>query len=263
MPSVITIPDSDSFNWIIVPATRCIQTVADGAKLSGLLQRSVSALAGQDALLERLDAFLKLAGKHLPTEDVDAAAGPTWPQLAKDLVASGLHEIHAPGIIALWASLEVTVEDTATLILVNNSQALQDFVTLGLKPSKSWVTPLDEATARRVFNRFEQYSREARSISQAYAHILHVLGVDISVPTQVLEQLTELNYVRNCILHRGGIVDARVVQEAPQSGLSPGDVVRVTQESYLRYYDAVGAFAHAILVGTLAGRHARYKPPVA
>jgi hypothetical protein len=67
----------------------------------------------------------------------------------------------------------------------------------------------------------------------------------------------ELNYVRNCVLHRGGVVDARVVAEAPNSGLAVGDVIRIVQEDYLRYFRAVGSFAQELLKGAIASRHAR------
>lgn len=261
MSSLPTIPASDSYNWVIVPVTRCIQSVADGARLSGLLQRAVASLASQEALLCQLEALLRLMGKDVPVAEEGSIPAAGWTQWAKELIDSGLHEVHAPGVIALWASLEVTVEDTVTLILVNDAQALADVVAAGVRPSQSWPRPLDESNARRVFARFEQVSRGTRSIAQAYAHMLQVLGVHASVPPHVLETVAELNYVRNCILHRGGIVDSRASQEAPKIGLSVGDTVRVERDDYLRYFGAVGAFAQQVLEGAIASRHARWKPP--
>jgi hypothetical protein len=261
MPSLPTVPDSDSYNWIIVPVTRCIQAVADGAKLSGLLQRAVSNLAHQEVILGQLEAFLRLAGKDVPAVGGDAVPAAGWVQWAKELMDSGLHEVHAPGVIALWASLEVMVEDTATLILVNDAQALGDVVATGVKASPNWPRPLDESNARRAFSRFEQVSRGTRSIGQAYAHMMQVLGVHVNVRPGILETIAELNYVRNCILHRGGIVDPRVSQEAPRIGLSVGETVRIGREDYLRYFGAVGAFAQQVLEGAIASRHARWKQP--
>lgn len=259
MSSTPSIPDSNSYNWVIVPATRCVQAVAEGARLSGLLQRAVGALANQESLLIKIEAFLKLAGKDVHESDVALDEKNSWTTWAKDLLAGGLHEVHAPGIIALWATLEVAVEDTATLILINDGQAVINAVQAGLKIPSKWLQPFDETTARRAFARFEQVARESRSIADAYAYILQVLGVKVSVQSTVLEKLSELNYVRNCILHRGGIVDGRGSVEAPRLALCTGDSIRVTKETYLEYFSAVGEFAQQILEATIKSRHARWK----
>lgn len=261
MPTIHTIPDSDSYNWIIVPITRCVQSVSDGAKMSGLLQRAVSVLANQDILLNQVEALLKAIGTGSQyTEDLPTSE-PIWVQWSRELIDNGLHELHVPGIIALWASLEVAVEDTAVLILLEDAQALIDASLAGVKLPSSCPTPLDESNARRIFARFEQVSRGTRSIAQAYAHILQTLGVSTSVAPEILETLAELNYVRNCILHRGGVVDSRVSLEAPKAGLAVGDVVHVSEQDYSRYFNAVGSFALEILNGTIASRHARWKVP--
>jgi hypothetical protein len=63
---------------------------------------------------------------------------------ANELLEDDLHAIHVPGIIALWASLEVAVEDTATLILVNDRKAVDDVVKAGSSVPSSWPLPLDE-----------------------------------------------------------------------------------------------------------------------
>lgn len=259
MPAVHTIPDSDAYNWIIAPATRCIQAVAEGAKLSGLLQRAVMALAEQEPMLNRLEALLGAMGAGGSLGDSRPNAKSSWTQWSNELIKNDLHELHVPGVIALWASLEVAVEDTATLILLNDPQAQIDAVQAGVKLPPKCPVPADELNARRIFARFEQVARETRSIAQAYAHVLQTLGVSASAASEIFETLAELNYVRNCLLHRGGIVDSRVRLEAPNAGLAIGDVIHVTQQDYLRYFNAVGTFAQEILNGTLASRHARWK----
>ncbi len=260
MPTTPSIPDSDSFNWIIVPATRCVQVVADGAKLSGLLQRAVMALADQEPMLQRLEALLTAIGAGASVAAMGPVAQPNWTTWANDLIQNDLHDIHVPGIIALWTSLEVAVEDTVTLILVNDPQAVVDAVLAGMKAPPKNSPPLDEDTARRAFSQLERIARQTRSVAEAYAHVLTVLGVNLSVPHDVSEVLAELNYVRNCLLHRGGTVDSRVTREAPSSGLAVGDMVHFTYEGYQRYFRAVGAFAQAMLEAAIASRHGRWKP---
>lgn len=259
MPTTPSIPDSDSFNWIIVSATRCVQVVADGAKLSGLLQRAVMALADQEPMLQRLQALLTAMGAGASVAAMGPVAQPNWTTWANDLIRNDLHQIHVPGIIALWTSLEVAVEDTATLILVNDPQAVVDAVPAGMKSLPKSSPPLDEDTARRAFSQLERTARQTRSVAEAYAHVLAVLGMNLSIPSDVCEVLSELNYVRNCLLHRGGTVDSRVAREAPNSGLAVGDVVHFTHDGYQRYFRAVGAFAQAMVEAAVASRHGRWK----
>ena len=259
MPSIKTIPDSDAFNWIIGPSTRCIQSVADGANLAGLLKRAVICLSVQESLLNKVEVLLKAVTNNTQITEAPPSTESMWTTWSKELIAKDLHAIHVPGIIALWASLEVAVEDTATLVLVNDLQSLDDAVLAGFKLPSGFTKPPGESYARRVFARMEQVSRGTRSIAEAYAHILQVLGVSTSVAPEDFETLAELNYVRNCILHRGGVVDRRVTEEAPNSGLAVGDFVHIAEERYLRYYKSVGSFAQQMLEGSIASRHTRYK----
>lgn len=259
MPTTDTIPHSDAYNWIISPITRCIMAVGNTEQMSGLLQRAVIALADQKPMAQRLEGLLRGLGASHLLKSVEENARPNWSDKAAELLENELHEVHVPMIIALWASLEVAVEDTATLILLNDTQALADVVQAGVKVPSKCSLPLDDFNARRVFNRLEQFSRKTRNIAQGYAHALYVLGVPSTIESTVFATLAELNYVRNCILHRGGIVDSRVTLEAPSSGLAVGNEIRVRQEQFSRYYKAVGSFATEILKGTIDSRHARYK----
>jgi len=69
----------------------------------------------------------------------------------------------------------------------------------------------------------------------AHCHILKTLGILLSIDAAAHEELSELNYVRNCLLHRGGIVDDGVATEAPNLGLATGASVHIGQASYLAY----------------------------
>jgi hypothetical protein len=261
MIAVRTIPDSECYNWIIVPATRCVQAVTDGMRLYGMLQRAVSAPGSQEAILNQVEALLRAMGGKDQSDKIPPSPESGLTKWSRELIDNDLHELHVPGAIALWASLEVAIEDTAVLILLNDPKAQIDASLAGVKLPSRLSVPLDESGARRIFARFEQVSRGTRNISQAYVHILETLGISTSVTPTVLNTVAELNYIRNCILHRGGVVDSRVNEEAPESGLVVGDILHIVQEDYFRYYRAVGSFAQEMLEGTIASRHARWKSP--
>jgi hypothetical protein len=261
MPTTPTIPNAAVHNWIISPATRCILAVGEGARIGGLLHRALIVIAGQESVLHLAHKFAKISGQAEEPILRLLAEQPGLTAWSKEILNNDLHEINVSSVISLWASLEVAVEDTATLVLQNDAQSLADLIAIGVKPPKEATShPLDESTARRVFTRAEQVSRgNGRSIAEAYQHVLTTIGVPVSVASLVLAKLAELNYVRNCLLHRGGVVDAKVVQEAPQLGLAPGDQVLVGKQAYIDYFDAVGEFAKSLLSGAMNSRHAKWR----
>ena len=259
MQTPSTIPNSDAYNWIIAPAGRCALAVGDGARVGALLHRAIIALANQGPLLNAALHITKSAGRDNEAIQRLLAEQPTLEAWAKELLDGDLHQFHTSGIVFLWASLEVAVEDTAVLILLRDPSTIRTLAELGLKLPAKLSTPLTEVDARRIFSRFERLGPGSRTVSEAYCQMLETLGLSLAVDQEVHDKLTELNYVRNCILHRGGVVDDRVTREAPKLGVAPGDALHIGQSSYLDYYDAVGKFAVALINAAIKSRHVRTK----
>jgi len=259
MATSSTIPDSDVYNWIIAPAARCGIAIGEDARIGGLLKRAMAALANQGPMLALGFKALKDAGKDTTTIERLLAEQPGLAAWAKELLDADLHALHTSGVIALWASLEVAVEDTAVLILLRDPTAVPLVAGSGVKLPANLSSPLIEADARRIFVRFDRLASGTRRVSEAYCQILETLGLSLDVDAITHDKLAELNYVRNCILHRGGIVDERVKTEAPGLGLESGAPVHIGQESYLAYFDAARIFAVALLGAAVKSRHIRTK----
>jgi hypothetical protein len=172
---------------------------------------------------------------------------------------SDLHDLHFTGVISLWTSLEVAVEDTAILILVNDQMMLPNLQAEGFKFSKNASSTSTEAEARRVYVQLERQLRGSDSKVAAFCRVLQKLGVDLQLAFDAEEKIRELNFVRNCLLHRGGTVDDLVNTEAPALKLAVGESIRVGRKAYLSYYDAVSTFAKALLQAAVQSRHVRTK----
>ena len=54
---------------------------------------------------------------------------------------------------------------------------------------------------------------------------------------------------RNCLIHRGGRVDARTKREAPSLAIEDGGLLRISSERYLVYHEAVAELMLALLLG--------------
>lgn len=259
-----TIPDSDAFNWVIGPATQCVRLIAEENRIASLVQRAIVALSHQGPLLhvmrQRLiEANLDAQAINRLIHEQEAGLG----QWANDLMSQDFEPIIKHGIIGMWVALEVAVEDTAVLVLMKDKTALKLLENAGVKLPLQLSSPLTEADARRAYRRLETYSRKDRSVASGYSHLLSILGISVSLSPDVVSSLAELNYVRNCFLHRAGITDERSNVEAPALSLALGAQIKVSSKMYLHYYDVVACFAQALLAGVLSSSYVLTRPQAA
>lgn len=254
-----TIPDADAVNWIIGPAGRCVSYASEETRVAAVLQRSLVVLSGLDPFLGLARHALGATGK--PTRAIDSllteqkTLGP-W---SKELLDVKLHPINSHALIGLWTAVEVAVEDTACLILMKDPEALEKVIRAGVRWQKSSAASIDEQVSRKVYARFERLTRKTQSVGEAYCQMLSTLGVPLSLDVETLLTLAEINYVRNCLLHRGGIADQRSTVEALRLNLQVGQEIRVTSELYQRYFQAVGEFAQAFLKATIESKYVQTK----
>lgn len=248
------IAGADSFNWVIAPAGRCVSLVAEETHTAALVQRGLIALAHQGPLLESARRELARAqgseGAIVALIAEQSALGKS----AKELIDVDFHPINAHGIVGLWVAIEVAVEDTAVLILLKDPSATSLVQAAGVKVKASDSLSVD--AAREIYHRLERQSRKDLRVAGAYCRLLSLLGVSVTLSAEVEEVLSELNYVRNCLLHRGGVADNKAKAEAPNLNVVSGEHIKIATPRYLRYFDAVKHFATALLSGAVASRHA-------
>lgn len=254
-----SIPNSDAFNWVIGPAGQCVKLIAEETKVASLLHRAIIALSNQGPLLDLVrkqfiseNQTVNNINKLISEQKV---LGP-W---AKQLLDEDFDPINKHGIIGLWVAVEVAVEDTAVLILIKDQTAIELLRGAGIKVPNTSSKPLSESEARRVYSRLERYSRKGKSVAEGYCHLMSVLGISINLPKEAFQTIAELNYVRNCLLHRAGVADERANIEAPTLGLKVGEEIKIPSNRYGYYFEAVGQFAQALLHGVVHSKYIRVK----
>lgn len=259
-----TIPNSDAFNWVIGPATQCVSLIAEESRIASVLQRAIVALSHQGPLLQFVRQRLTATTADVQAIDrliLEQQGG--LGQWASELMSEDFEPINKHGVIGMWVALEVAVEDTVVLVLMNDGSARQSLSNAGVKLPQSLSLPLTEADARRVYRRLEAYSRKDRSVASGYSHLLSILGISVTLSPDVISSLAELNYLRNCLLHRAGFADERSTVEAPGLSLDPGTQIKISSERYRHYFDSAGKFAQALLAGVLSSSYVRTKPQAA
>lgn len=258
---VPSIPDSDNVGWIVAPALRCAGFVAEQAKVGGTVQRALIALAGQKRLILASRQLAVDRGVQPPAAlDELLRQQETLGPWAQELVAGDYRPIHASTLIAIWSAIEIAVEDTATLILLKDPDAVQRIVAAGLDVRKQLTSTPNEDTARRAVGALERRLRQTLAAGPALAEMLRLLGISIAPLSEVLDTLTEVNAVRNCLLHRGGVADSALAVQAPALSLVVGDMVKLTSQMMDTYYKAVSDFAVALTYAVVE-RFKETRPP--
>jgi len=248
-------------NWILGPAGRCVSLLSDAMMLNSLLTRSVVSAGGQRMLLTvarevalknnltSIDAFDRLIQQQGFIEEK-----------ARDLIATDFHALNIQGILSMWVAIEVAVEDTVLAVLRNDDLSARKIIASFTKGKLDIPAgPLSEDSANLVFKRMERAARDQPTVMDAYCCLLGKVGVQLRLPDEESNVLIELYCIRNCVMHRGGIVDSEVIEKAPKLGAVLDDKVHINQDSYHRYIDASNLFATKLLEAVLGSPHMKTK----
>jgi hypothetical protein len=242
------------YNWILDPAGRCVSLLSDAIMLNSLLTRSVIAANAQRGLLTiardvalRRNERAKIAsyGRLIEAQGLIE-------EKARELIAANFHVLNVQGIISLWVAIEVAVEDTVIAILMNDEPSARQIVE-GFTKGKPQIPPgpLNADSANLVFKRMEKAARDQATVMDAYCWLLARVNVQLELLDEESKVLTELYCVRNCVMHRGGIVDSEIAAKAPELGVVVGDHICIDKDCYLRYIEAGNAFAVKLLGAVL------------
>lgn len=248
---------STPITWVSDPAFRCVKYIAEETIHAATLQRAIIALSHQDWLLKC--AREKVIKERKPVALINSLIEQQkylgkW---ARDIVSGDYEGINKHGVVGIWVAIEVAVEDTAVGVLINYPGIAQSVANAGVKIPSNLPSVLSENDARRIYNRIERALRQDKSVVDGYTAVLASVDIQMTVPSQAIPIIDEFNYVRNCFLHRGGIVDERVNAEAPDLKLTPGEKLKISSGAFLRYFDAAGEFAKALLHATKSSSYAQ------
>ena len=166
----------------------------------------------------------------------------------------GFPFLHGLSAVAVWSELEAYVEDLAVELLLLDKGLAQaepfsrlkapviEFVNLSERERAEWLI-------RSVQKDTGAGQRNAISSLQCPAG---AVGLNGPISDDVKMPLIELNAVRNLLVHRRGVVDARFLTLCPWSELTIGNTVRVSRVMLEGYSAAVILFAAELVVQALS-----------
>lgn len=255
------IPNSDALNWIIGPVTRAVMYIAEETKIAGTLQRSLAVLESHETFLQLArQQFVQVGAEEgLSAIDKLLAEAPGLSKEATELRQNDYSVVNSHSLIGMWGAVEVAVEDTVVLVLSKEASGLSAAANAGIKTAAFEPGPVSEEDARRLYSRLERQPRGNLRVGEFYVQLLDRFGIKFNCSRHTLSKLEEINEVRNCILHRGGIIDGRAAQIG---ALRPylGKPLPITKARYLEYYEAIGDFVKEMMNGVLASSYIRTAP---
>jgi hypothetical protein len=160
---------------------------------------------------------------------------------------SDFETVHRHSIIAMWSTMEFTFEDIVIEVICNDPTALSQIRSAGVDLPRKLSQPLTELDARRVYRNAEYSLRRSLSLSASICKILSALGIPFVVAPNVLSFTDEVNAVRNCLLHRGGLIDDQSIRSAPSLTTMKGQRFVVTEEYHKKVFETLSAITKACL----------------
>ncbi|MDP2858673.1 MAG: hypothetical protein Q8P50_11945 [Bacillota bacterium] len=233
--------------WIIQAPSACVLFIGDEMRISALLMRSLTHTEHAQPILEFVARLAPRFGDRKASAAARRLAGeaPFLEDWARELRESDYAVLNAHSLVSIWGAVETCVEDLAVSVFLNWPHALPALQLIGVKHSLQF--PPSEEQAHALYGKLERRMAAPGDIVETYAGVLGHLELDAPVSASDAAILREVNALRNCLLHRGGRIDARAVQAAPTLAGQEGSAVRVSSADYLRYHEAVSAWVVALL----------------
>ena len=241
-----------SNSLILEPIARAVSSVVAQAKLAHTLQTATIALAGQGPLLLLAQKFVPQQdnAQHAISELIRRQKSlEIW---ANELQDNSNHDINLPALINIWVTLEALCENLCAAVLLIDASALR-----GLKqinPKIDEKMDVTEESSREIY-KLSLARVKGSGLVQGFLIVFTALGFTPQLSNSCISGLTELNYLRNCSLHRAGIVEPRKVKEAPSFPFSIGEQIVVSDQLFARLYNPVAEFLQSLIPSLTKSGH--------
>ena len=126
---------------------------------------------------------------------------------------------------------------------------LRDLEDNGYKTKNFSSDGLNEYDSRKLYRSYEGQVRNPTKmkVGEAYPKMMKPFGLNISLSISEKVMLTEINAVRNCIMHRGGILDEKATHDVMLKRYQLGQKIVINNELYMEYHRVISKFAVSLL----------------
>src|SRR6266403_676254 len=242
-------------DWATEPVQRLLSNVSqihdfyhltrDGLQM---IIRHHEFLIRADERIDHLTAEVEKYGERVGRKKAEQAKRDETRRHAKEQADLALREVdcgfpvlHSQQVVFLWGVIEAVVEDTLVAWLQNERFIGKERGFRRIKVSVADFNAMSET--ERNYHIVSEYRRELRprhrSTIEVFESILHEFGLHGAMGPELKRSLIELEYVRNVLLHRRGIVDLRFLEGCPWTTFKIGAAIVPDEKSVGKYTDAV------------------------
>jgi hypothetical protein len=229
--------------WELEPFERFHEQHHRGADLLHMLREAVYFIQARPVLIEQFRS-------EWPAEQFERELHQAEhnSQIAKAEAELGHPLLHAQAVILLWGGLEALLSDFLAQWLAKKPEARSLQAVQSLKVGFAEYEALaSDDRAAYLLERLEEKlgSRRAGGIER-FEVLFRTFGMGSPIDAQVARDLLELSAVRNLLVHRRGVVDARFRQQCPWVAWTQGSSMLLSHDDYHRYFDAVDLYVFEI-----------------
>lgn len=207
-------------------------------KLVGLSNYALQSMLG----LERLVRVMKK-----PTDEIEHAR--EIETLAQEEVKADFPLLHSAAAVLIWGALEAAFRDFLVRWLVSHPSSLSipEFKNIRVRVAE-YESFEGEDRMRFLLGIIErEFAASLKPGVGRFECLLRPFGIVTTISEDVRRDLNELAAVRNVIVHRASIADARLIDLCPWLGLKRGELITIGRIAFDRYVRAASDYAAAII----------------
>jgi hypothetical protein len=251
--------------WAEEPLTQLIDSLGSTIDFYYLTIEGLKSIIHQheimvmgDARIEELRLKVLQAGGTLKkTEDAEAKEknkernrkqAKARAERAQREVSNGFPVLHSQHVVSIWSAIECFVEDVLVAWVANDPEFMQSERIQKIKIPLADFDRISESE-RKYFliselQRDQSFSR--RNEIEKFELLLALAGLSGNIEAEIKRDLIELGHVRNVLLHRRGIADAKFVQACQWVKVRVGAHVQINSTTVERFVFAAVSYAESM-----------------
>jgi len=245
---------------IASPIQNCILYIGSELAQTMLIQKNIMGLPFTRELLEKERATILKNNNSTANIDLLLREQKCLEDISKKIIISKYNSINSHSLISLWSAIETVIEDTIILIFLNKKECIKyleenNYTIKKQKYKISPSIPLNENQAAEIYKSFEHQTKQKiidkkismgeekkANIGEIYCNMMNVFELNLNLEQHEKELLTEINSIRNCILHRGGILDDKAAKDMILKVHKVNKPIFIDNKLYLQYYEGIKKF---------------------
>jgi hypothetical protein len=251
--------------WALKPFTRYLDEVDKLHDLFTISTRGIAVLRGMPKLIETLaevgansESDLDEGKAKKDKEKLENSKREA--KLAQAEVDSGFPLLHAQALVAIWTLLEAAISEFLEAWIKNQPSAIQidQIQKLQIRLGEYERHVGDSRFAYIVDQLEQKYAKEnTRYGYERFEKLLSLFDLRSDIPPRLNKALIEFSQIRNCIVHKAGIVDNQLLHSCPWLTYKIGERIKIDGKVLGTYVSATTSYVTILIcrVGINYGKH--------